>query len=212
MTEIGHLTKLTYLALANSFVTGVLPSELTNLTNLEYLVLVGNQLSGPFPSEIMRLSSLGYLYVARNQLTGPISRDTWKFLGGMKEAWFYDNQFTGALPDDVGEIMTKHPSFDVSTNQFTGTIPTSLELLRDLSILDLSYNQFTGTVPGNLTAEILLVHGNANLTGKVPESTCENVQERGGTIVSDCEEPVTLICTCDCTCGENFTFPPNQRK
>jgi len=61
-----------YIYLANSEITGVIPSGIGNLVNLEWLFLYNNQLTGEIPLEIGNLTNLYSLYLYDNQLTGEI--------------------------------------------------------------------------------------------------------------------------------------------
>ena len=70
--ELGDLTNLTRLNLADNQLTGPIPAELGGLTNLTRLNLADNQLTGPIPAELGGLTNLTELYLASNQLTGCI--------------------------------------------------------------------------------------------------------------------------------------------
>ena len=191
--------------MARCGIHGEIPTQIGNLKNLTLLALMDNRLSGPFPDVLSSLSKIERMYIDSNQFTGPISREQWAFLGQRDYAPLYRNRFTGQLPDDIGEIFSdKAKVFDVEGNQFSGTIPSSLALLSGLEWLDLSNNLFTGTIPENLTAsDTLALHGN-NFTGAVPDSVCEGVNGQGGTIMFDCDGP--LSCDCNCACaGDEFS-------
>ena len=67
-TEIGWLTQLTWLTLANQALTGSMPSTLGNLTELIHLDVIGNKFIGTIPSTLGNLTQLALLYLDENLL------------------------------------------------------------------------------------------------------------------------------------------------
>ena len=63
-----------YMSLANNFITGSLPTEITNLALLDRLYVDGNYFEGTLPNNMGQLSNLDALSL-------------------------YDNYFTGSIPD-----------------------------------------------------------------------------------------------------------------
>jgi Leucine-rich repeat (LRR) protein len=63
-SELGQLTDLSLLALANNYFTGTLPSELSNLRNIVTLALQGNNLNGTLPqlSELTQVGEFEKMY------------------------------------------------------------------------------------------------------------------------------------------------------
>ncbi|XP_012473136.1 receptor-like protein Cf-9 [Gossypium raimondii] len=81
-----------------------------------------------------------------------------------------NNQFSGEIPDDVGQLISLQ-MLNFSHNNFTGPIPTSLGNLVALESLDLSSNKFSGGIPPqmtNLTFLEVLNLSNNNLVGPIP--------------------------------------------
>ena len=68
-TECYNIEETTSLLLANSGLTGEIPSEIWEMTNLENLYLGNNQLIGEIPNEVENLMSLNELSLNDNQLT-----------------------------------------------------------------------------------------------------------------------------------------------
>jgi len=60
-TELGMLTKLTYLDFDELIMTGTIPTEVGALTNLESLDFTGSMFSGTLPTELGMLTKLTYL-------------------------------------------------------------------------------------------------------------------------------------------------------
>ena len=73
--ELGDLTKLRELRLADNPLRGPIPAELGDLSNLRVLNL-GSQgrgsLNGPIPAALGNLTNLESLDLSSNDLTGPI--------------------------------------------------------------------------------------------------------------------------------------------
>ena len=68
--ELGDLSNLTGLVLADNQLTGEIPPELGGLSNLQQLWLNSNELTGEIPPELGRLSNLEVLILGGNLLTG----------------------------------------------------------------------------------------------------------------------------------------------
>ncbi|MFQ6625358.1 hypothetical protein Gotur_006074 [Gossypium turneri] len=81
-----------------------------------------------------------------------------------------NNQFSGEIPEDVGQLNSLQ-MLNFSHNNFTGPIPTSFGNLVALESLDLSSNKFSGGIPPqmtNLTFLEVLNLSNNNLVGPIP--------------------------------------------
>jgi Leucine-rich repeat (LRR) protein len=171
-SEIGLLTKLTYLSLENAELTGTIPTTIGELTELEYLSFSSNSaLMGAIPSSIGDLVRLTYLSFAKSGLTGSIPSS----VGSLKQLQHLDlalNAFTGAIPLSIGEpTLLTHLVF--ASNQLTGGIPSSIESLRQLTYLDFGINKLNGTVPdfiGGLTKLNALGLYRNGFTGNIPPS------------------------------------------
>ncbi|MFC1620260.1 immunoglobulin domain-containing protein [Candidatus Neomarinimicrobiota bacterium] len=176
--EIGNLTKLTHLYLANEpstgQMTGAIPPEIGNLVTLESLSLRGHQLSGTIPVEIGNLTSLNSLDLAYNLLSGPLPAELWTLtpletldLGGngfsgsippeignltnLSVLWLSLNQLSGSIPSEIF-TLTQMEDLRLRNNSLSGSIPATISNMPDLSILDLRWNQFTGPIPDEITS------------------------------------------------------------
>ena len=98
--ELGTLTNLRRIDLANNKLSGAIPTLLANLSQAENLRLDGNELSGPIPPELGTLAQLTVLDLG-------------------------DNELTGSIPPELGDL-TKARSLILNGNQLTGSIPSEL--------------------------------------------------------------------------------------
>ena len=177
-SEIGLLTKLTYLSLENSGLTGSIPESIGSLTELRHLSFRFNAaLMGSIPSTIGNLVLLTKLDFGITGLQGSIPSS----IGSLTQIQildFYFNKFAGGIPMSVGNLtQLSHVSF--AANQLTGSIPLSIESLAQLTYLDFGYNQLNGTVPisiGALTKLTLLGMYRNEFTGNIP-SSIENLTQ-----------------------------------
>ena len=67
-----HKSRVTWLRLRQSTLTGRIPAVLGSLSNLQWLNLASNHLTGTIPVELGNLSNLNQLWLAGNQLSGCI--------------------------------------------------------------------------------------------------------------------------------------------
>ena len=104
--ELGHLTRLTVLSLAqNGQLTGPIPPELGNLSRLEQLRLQFTDLTGPIPPSLGRLSELKHLNVWRARLSGWLPAE----LGGLTSLTVLalgENRLTGPIPPELGNLQS----------------------------------------------------------------------------------------------------------
>jgi Leucine-rich repeat (LRR) protein len=71
-TEIGRLTDIRSISMAEAKLTGTIPTEVGLLTNLQRLWLYRNELTGIVPSELGELTHLELLKLEENDLEGTI--------------------------------------------------------------------------------------------------------------------------------------------
>ena len=184
--ELGNLGSLQELYLNDNQLTGEIPSWLVRLTQLRELALWGNQLTGTIPPEVAPAQDRAVLRVFYNAAGGANWADNTAWLsnaplsawhgvttdadGRVTDLLFYDNQLTGTIPTQLGQL-TELQYLNLNNNELSGTIPTELRRLTKLTGLDLGNNRLTGTIPtqlGQLTElRYLNLHDN-QLTGTIP--------------------------------------------
>lgn len=144
--EIGHLTALTELGIANNQLRR-LPSEIGKLTLLTGLNLNYNKLS-KLPPEIRQLSRLKHLLLYENKLGNlPPEISELTALTILR----LSNNKLDSLPPEIGQL-TRLRQLHLSSNQLR-SLPPEIGRLIWLSELDLSDNHLSTIPPeiGNLT-------------------------------------------------------------
>jgi len=165
-SSIGSLTNLGTLSLSRNQLSGPIPSTIGSLTKLTLLELSFNQLSGSIPSTIGSLRSLKTLFITNNQLSGPIP-STIGSLGSLWTLYLSNNQLSGSIPSTIGSLLTLR-SLLLDNNKLSGALPSEMGVLRNLELLGLNNNQFSGPIPssyGSLTNLLFLWLYENQLTG-----------------------------------------------
>ncbi|KAH7298112.1 hypothetical protein KP509_25G027200 [Ceratopteris richardii] len=171
--ELGNLTKLTHLWLANCNLHGMIPRSLANLINLVDLDLSQNALTCEIHPSLFNYRSLIQLELYENNLKGPIPDN----IGNLTQLVNIDiswNALTGQLPSSICQL-TNLRSLHVSHNHLTGAFPSGLALLTSLTDIFAFQNNLSGALPLNLGAasklETLALYDNS-LSGPLPPLVC----------------------------------------
>ncbi|KAK8652879.1 hypothetical protein V6N13_126902 [Hibiscus sabdariffa] len=166
---LGNLTELTHLYLGyNPFKPGHLPKEIGNLSKLEVLWLANSNLVGEIPFSIGNLVSLRDFDLSANFLSGKIP-ESLSMLKNLVQIELFQNQLSGALPESLAE-MPALLRLDVSQNSLTGELPEKIAAM-PLESLNLNDNFFTGEIPEVLASNQYLNQlklFNNSFTGKLP--------------------------------------------
>ena len=119
----GRVTHLSFGYWTSNGLVGRLPPELGNLSSLRELILANDRLAGPIPSELGNLSSLRELFLHNNQLAGPIPPELGE-LANLIDLQLQSNRLTGAVPKELGNLANlKYISID--SNGLSGALPRS---------------------------------------------------------------------------------------
>lgn len=167
---LGNLTPLINLELADNQLSGELPGDIGKLKNLQQLELYTNSLTGKLPVGFGNLTSLQNLDMSRNNLQGNISE--LKFLTNLVSLQLFQNQFTGEIPEELGEFKNL-VEFSLYRNKFTGPLPQKLGTWGDFLYIDVSENLLTGSIPPDMCKngkmfDLLLLQN--RFTGGIPEN------------------------------------------
>ena len=122
--ELGNLTALKGLDLANNELSGSIPPELGRLTDLEFLSLESNHLEGAIPPEIGDMRNLRVLSLADNDLRGDLPPEMGR-LGNLTDLDLGDNLLTGSVPAEWSG-MTRLQNLRLLRNDLSGCIPVEL--------------------------------------------------------------------------------------
>ena len=154
----------------SAYLAGTIPVELGNLSILRVLVLANNEVTGSIPTELASLSELTVLDLSGNGLTGGIPAE----LGDLRKLVALDIEnnpdLGGAIPPELGDIPTL-TSLVLNRTGLTGSIPSQLGDLTNLRGLGLERNNLTGSIPtelGNLTALVSFRLNLNDLSGDIP--------------------------------------------
>ncbi|KAL9230010.1 hypothetical protein vseg_005411 [Gypsophila vaccaria] len=99
-----------------------------------------------------------------------VDNDYTKIISTLTTIDLSDNDFTGEIPDNIGQLLGLH-GLNLSHNRLTGHIPASLGSLSMLDFLDLSNNKLTGEIPQelvNLTSLGVFNVSSNMLVGTIP--------------------------------------------
>ncbi|OMO88211.1 hypothetical protein COLO4_20366 [Corchorus olitorius] len=184
------------------------PSWLRTQTHVYQLILSGAGISDAIPDWFWSITSkLWWVDLSDNQLTGKLPNSvsfdydgygTWvdlgfNFLEGSIPIWpnvtylsLRNNLFSGPLPSNIGQGMSKMVKLDLSSNflnglakanNLSGELSTTLHNCSGLYSIDLGENQFSGTIHDLVSDNLLYLSYlglRANLlTGSIPEEICK---------------------------------------
>jgi hypothetical protein len=146
-SQVSDLTNMTKLQLNNNFLSGEIPSELFSLVKLESLDLSYNYIEGNISAEIQNLAQLGELYLESNLLSKSIPTEI-GHLRLLSRLSLGLNNLTGDIPTEVGNLCCLH-ELSAFGNNLCG-LPTQIGLLRNLATLNLRDNNLRGEIPPEL--------------------------------------------------------------
>lgn len=167
--EIGEMSDLQQLWLAQNDLSGEIPASIGNLLNLQLLFLHYNNLSGSIPVSINNLTLLTEINLSHNNYSGPISNN-FQYLTSIKKLYLGNNSFTGNFPSYFVNLLNLE-NLILDHNSLTGSLPLGFGSLANFKILQVRNNSLSGTIPEDLgnssTLRSLLIDDN-NIGGSIP--------------------------------------------
>ena len=152
MTEIGLLSSLRFLGLADNALSGSLPMEaLVAMTRLTSLDLSRNSaIEGSIATEIGKLAHLENIDVQGLSLSGRIPTEL-GLMPKLTHLGLSDNlKLSGPIPTELGHSSSNLTDLLLVSMNLTGPIPSELGLLSSLALLELQGNNLEGAIPSEL--------------------------------------------------------------
>jgi Leucine-rich repeat (LRR) protein len=151
------LFQLEFLVLFNCTLNNLsnqIPTFLFHQHNLRVLDLSHKQLKGPFPSWLLENNTrLEFVSLQNNSFSSQFHVAlNLNFTSWMDVS---NNQLTGQLQGNIGNVLPNISHLDLSKNGFQGCLPPSIGNMSLLEVLDVSFNNFSGEVPKELLAGCL---------------------------------------------------------
>ncbi|KAK2990095.1 hypothetical protein RJ640_017766 [Escallonia rubra] len=146
--ETSRMFRLQYLRLANNFIQGGLPVNLTFCSKLRIIDLRGNNLEGNIPAELSCLSNLNALSLGRNNFTGEVPLSLGN-LSSLRILGLSRNNLHGNIPEELG-LLSNLESLELSSNSLSGTIPPQLYNISSIQIFSITNNLLSGSFPPSL--------------------------------------------------------------
>lgn len=169
---IEKFTHVSRLDISNNYFTGDV-TPLSSMTQLHNLFISSNYFTGNMSS----LSTLVNLDRFSGEWLTSMDNQTLDFV----TSWSHVNYLSVVGSNIVGTLnpvsnLASLQILRLGHNKITGSIPSSWYTINSLTSVDLMYNDLTNLPDGiegmtNLTA--LLLHGNPNLTGTLPDSIAD---------------------------------------
>ncbi len=186
--------KLLGLTLANSGLSGTIPSFISKFQSMEELDLSENNLEGTIPDSLGSLPSLYYLDLHDNKLSGSLPQLA--HLPKLEVIALGKNRLQGLLPPGLGNLSSLL-LLDLSYNNLEGGIPVTFSQLSNLQHISLQHNalngsisafkelnelssiflysnNFSSTIPADLfsnhTGRIIADFGHNNFSGRLPKT------------------------------------------
>ncbi|KAM7497448.1 hypothetical protein LguiA_021862 [Lonicera macranthoides] len=162
-------TQLESISLTNVSISEAIPSWLWKMcAHIWELQLYYNQIGGILPSSLVFPANV-MIDLSFNSLEGPLP--LWP---NVSYLYLANNSFSGTIPINIGQIMSKLRSLDLSSNKLNGSIPSSLVKIGSLRYLSLSKNRLSGKVHDQWMGEEMnsIDLSENNLSDVFPASLC----------------------------------------
>jgi Leucine-rich repeat (LRR) protein len=161
--------KLIAIGLDNVGISDTIPQGLwKSCPNVTFWSLSGNKLRGQVP--YFQFHPSAYTFdLSSNKLEGPLPL----FRSNLSYLFLEKNMFSGAIPENISELLPKLSWLDLSSNSITGRIPHSIGMLKELTGLVLRNNFLSRKLPPHwkdLRNLWVLNLAENNISGSVPSS------------------------------------------
>nr|POF24470.1 lrr receptor-like serine/threonine-protein kinase gso1 [Quercus suber] len=171
------LFQLEFLVLSNcnlNKLSNQVPTFLFHQYSLRVLDLSYNNLKGPFPNWLLvNNTRLEFFSLNNNLFMGPLHLSL--PLNSTYAMDVSNNQLSGHLQGNIGNILPKIRILHLFKNDFEGFLPFSIGNMSLLGILNLSFNNFSGEVPKESLAGCFLLQildlSNNKFSGPLLSST-----------------------------------------
>ncbi|CAM8947000.1 unnamed protein product [Rhodiola kirilowii] len=198
--EFSSFPQLSGLALASSRLKKF-PDFLKNQSSLTYIDLSDNQIHGEIPKWLSDNNYLINLNLSYNSLVSFEDRNITASISMLdlrsnllqgklpnlppfaSYMDFSRNNFSSALPSEIGRYIPHSFFFSLASNFFGGKIPTSIcNASSNLEVLDLSNNLFNGELPPclpKMSGRLAVLNlGKNNITGHISDTFTANCMLR----------------------------------
>ncbi|KAM7502839.1 hypothetical protein LguiB_001743 [Lonicera macranthoides] len=158
-------TQVDSIYLTNVSISEAIPSSLWKMsTHIRELGLFYNQIGGILPSSLLFPDNT-IIDLSFNSLEGPLP--LWP---NVTNLWLANNSFSGTIPKNIGQVLSKLQYLDLSGNKLSGSIPSSLGKINRLYYLFLSKNRLSGKVHDQWMGQMFEVIdlSENNLSGNFP--------------------------------------------
>ncbi|KAJ0039272.1 hypothetical protein Pint_23927 [Pistacia integerrima] len=158
-----------YLDFSNASILGPIPNWFWDLSGSMYhFNLSFNQLQGQLPNPL-NVRAYAWIDLSSNIFEGSIPLPSFP----LYQLALSNNEFSGPIPETIGEYLSYSSFLSLSGNQLSGSIPESVGLMFSIGVIDLSRNYLTGRIPSSIanssTLQVLDLQNN-NLSEEIPSS------------------------------------------
>jgi len=155
-SELGLMTRLQVLGMAQNLINGNIPEEIGNMSELVIISFENNFLEGNIPASLGNLNKLSTFAVSQNTMDGPIP-DSFSGLTALVGLGLDDNNFDGVVTP-LGSLPNIRLVY-LEDNAFEQTVDDSflVDAFSTLVHLDISDNKFKGSLPGTTSSKDLFL-------------------------------------------------------
>ncbi|KAJ6425226.1 hypothetical protein OIU84_025912 [Salix udensis] len=171
--SLAELRSLSIIRLSKNNLSAPVPEFLANYSKLTSLELSSCQLNGIFPQTVFQIPTLEILDLSFNELLQGSFPEFHQNLS-LQTLLLSNTNFSGTLPQSIGNLEKLSRIEAVGYNAFNGSIPSSLFAIPSMQRIQLSNNRFGGQIPEfpNVSSSLLdtLDFNSNKLEGPIPSS------------------------------------------